>query len=372
MTANLKLVEGGGGLETVPEADLRSRAKALKGQIDRGYFELAGILARIYSLGVFRNWGFHTWDEYIRDDLEMSPRKAQYLLSIWQWFDNVLDDPEVKEKVQHLGWCLSPETDIQTARGVKQVWELVPGDLVFDPDSGGMTKVVGVLVEKQQEMFGIDVCKVGKLKANIQHGFDGVRDGVNVFCRSQNLGQVELGRINVGDMNVGDMLFFPGINQDLYSATGWKEKSDQFFRFVGWYVAEGFTHGGQIRISLGKNAKDEVLRLASIAREEFPDCSIRTNGVDGVFHRVTVSGDGIDKKFNEWFGKGSANKTFPDAFYGLRESAIRSFLKGLHDGDGSISSKAMHVVTTVSKDLAWKTRLLMTRLDVLAGIHESL
>lgn len=107
MPVELKVVDGGlleSGLNTVPDEELRQKIKDLKHTIDRGYFELAGLLMRAYSTGVFRNWGFATWKEYIEEDLEMSLRKAQYLMSIWQWFEKTVDDPAVKEKVEHLGW----------------------------------------------------------------------------------------------------------------------------------------------------------------------------------------------------------------------------------------------------------------------------
>lgn len=83
---------------------LRSRLDRTKNDIDESYFEMAGLLYRAYDLGAHKSWGYEKWKDYVEEDLGISNRKAQYLMSIFQWIAVEIKDPEVREKIKGIGW----------------------------------------------------------------------------------------------------------------------------------------------------------------------------------------------------------------------------------------------------------------------------
>jgi len=85
--------------------EIREHLQELKGRFTRTYFEFGEVLQRAYELGAHKTWGFPTWKEYVEEELGMSERRCQYLLSIHKWFNKVLKDhPHVRQRVEHLGW----------------------------------------------------------------------------------------------------------------------------------------------------------------------------------------------------------------------------------------------------------------------------
>lgn len=69
---------------SVPDDKVRDRLVELAQLIERSYFEMGRHLFRVYHLGLFRKWGFATFEDYVTNDLEFQLRKAQYLVGIWK------------------------------------------------------------------------------------------------------------------------------------------------------------------------------------------------------------------------------------------------------------------------------------------------
>lgn len=82
----------------------RKRIKELRDSIERGYFEIAGLLHRTLNDKWYKDWGFATWEEYITNEVGYSVRKAQYLANLWKWCVVEQNSPELLEKLEPLGW----------------------------------------------------------------------------------------------------------------------------------------------------------------------------------------------------------------------------------------------------------------------------
>lgn len=83
---------------------IRHRIEYVTKTIDDSYFELAGLLFRAFDLGAHQAWGYTKWKDYIEEELGMSIRKAQFLMSIWNWFYIEIKDKNVREKIKGIGW----------------------------------------------------------------------------------------------------------------------------------------------------------------------------------------------------------------------------------------------------------------------------
>jgi len=372
----------GGALKTEVLSSDQTRAMKvherildLMRQYEETYFELARHLYEVKLDNLYRHLDgqYDSFQTYVEDALGVDYRKAKYLVRVWWWFGIEQGaDPKLLQGAQEIGWCLDPHTPITTINGSKPIFSVGPGDVIMD-ENGGWTKVVENMVFNFDEGYRIKVVKCGTLVASEGHGFDVIRKGV-VKRREAHLDKApfeyEIERVNAEDLCVGDMLVVPAVKPT--DVGEFESMDDEFFEFAGWYVTEGFTYGGQLRISLGKDAEEERDHIAELAEVVFHghEYSIRKNGGKhtGSF-RVTVSGDGVDVQFDDWFGKGAYHKRIPTEFYSLPKEKVRAFVRGLCGGDGSRSEKGTHIVLTTSQGLAYQIRTLLTRLGVLAGVH---
>ena len=83
---------------------LRTHLSSLKQRIDSTHMELAGCLQHAYDVSAYQDWGFPTWKDYVETELEISLRKAEYLMRNWKWFSDVIKDVALRKKIEDLGW----------------------------------------------------------------------------------------------------------------------------------------------------------------------------------------------------------------------------------------------------------------------------
>lgn len=83
---------------------IRNRIVKLKEIIEDSYFEIAGLLYIIYNKRLFYKWGYHSFEEYVNEELSFGRRKADYLRDIWYYFGVEVGDSVVLHKVAGLGW----------------------------------------------------------------------------------------------------------------------------------------------------------------------------------------------------------------------------------------------------------------------------
>lgn len=69
---------------------------------ESAYWRLAFALHKVWSESAYLEWGYSNFNEYIDKDLDMQRRKAQYLVSIADWFGSQSED--IQAWVQNLGW----------------------------------------------------------------------------------------------------------------------------------------------------------------------------------------------------------------------------------------------------------------------------
>jgi hypothetical protein len=106
--ADLTVVSGSGAeFVNIEHGDIRKRVLDLRKTVDDSYWELSKSLKEVYSGSYYIAWGFQNWKEYVESELEFAQRKAQYLVSIQDWFGKMR--PEIQAWVQSLGWTKSKE-----------------------------------------------------------------------------------------------------------------------------------------------------------------------------------------------------------------------------------------------------------------------
>jgi len=87
-----------------PELDgIRSQLLELKKAQAGESIKLGELLSYAWNAGAHVPWGFDSWKSFVERELDMSARKSNYLISIYNWFV-VKCHPSVLERLPSVGW----------------------------------------------------------------------------------------------------------------------------------------------------------------------------------------------------------------------------------------------------------------------------
>lgn len=89
-------------INQIEHSDVRKRVLDLRKKVEESYWELSQSLSEVYSKSYYIAWGFQSWKEYVESELDFALRKAQYLVSISDWFSKM--SPEVQDWIKSIGW----------------------------------------------------------------------------------------------------------------------------------------------------------------------------------------------------------------------------------------------------------------------------
>lgn len=122
--------------------------------------------------------------------------------------------------------------------------------------------------------------------------------------------------------------------------------AEDWATLLGWYIAEGCTNNGGIKISLhdshGRLHKDAVVDLLKRSGAHVYDNPRYLN-----FNNAKLA-----TWLNEHTGKGAHNKRIPDEVFAWKTKYARILLEALVEGDGTWRSATSAHYVTVSKELA--------------------
>jgi len=292
-------------------------------------------------------------------------------------------------------WCLPPETPIFAYGDVVPVSEVTQGRQL-----GPNNRVEAVEVSHAKELISFNVACIPPVRATPNHRFEVVRDYRsrrkklsyrNYHYRNYNptserkrtarVHEQELYPtewVEASDIKPGDGLVVrvPGECKDGAQVPGWVKADPELFYLLGWYVAEGYCYGGQVRINLGKGGSEVVDRLGVIAKKYWNSVNVYHYEKE---HRLYISRgrdkdlDRVDEIFLEAFGEDSYQKHLPRWMWSMNDSCLQEFLRGYWDGDGGIdyhgpNRPCTFEAGTASQKLAWQLWFLLARLGVIASL----
>jgi intein/homing endonuclease len=151
-------------------------------------------------------------------------------------------------------------------------------------------------------------------------------------------------------------------------ATAPYRTSPEFWRWMGYFVAEGYAYPcrGSYRVSLTNTDPEVRTDYIALCRSLF-GVEPRTRGNEIYFDALNL------QLFFERLGftvpTNSATKAVPDILFACPDHEIAAFLQAYFDGDGSVSARVGVDVTTKSPRLASQVQMLLTRLGVLAFVR---
>lgn len=82
--------------------EIRKQVLDLRDRSDEDAWALADTLIQVYRGGYYLQWGFAAWSDYVKDELDFSLRKAQFLIRTQEWLNGL--PKNVQTWVRKLGW----------------------------------------------------------------------------------------------------------------------------------------------------------------------------------------------------------------------------------------------------------------------------
>jgi Fe-S cluster assembly protein SufB len=189
---------------------------------------------------------------------------------------------------------------------------------------------------------------------------------------SRRLEQAEPEYVPAGELAPGDLLVFPINKTEREDST----LSDDFLRFLGYYVAEGcvtvFNHCKAVELSFGDHEIQLIDDASELIKRLTGKHPSRTHDRNrhGVY--LVVYSDDLWDKLAEHGGRYSTGKRFSKAVMDLPPGRQRQMLDTYYLGDGSVSQEGNLTrvrAATVSRQLAFQLQELLARQGIFAFIN---
>ena len=107
MTELTVVVPGEAVKGEVEFGDIRKAVQDARTRAEESYWDLSVLLHDVHQNSYYVSWGHASWVDYIETELDMQRRKAQYLVSIQDWFGRM--PPHIQQWVRSLGWTKAKE-----------------------------------------------------------------------------------------------------------------------------------------------------------------------------------------------------------------------------------------------------------------------
>ncbi|MEK6843716.1 MAG: SufD family Fe-S cluster assembly protein [Candidatus Micrarchaeota archaeon] len=309
-------------------------------------------------------------------------------------FERTLIIADKGAKLHYIEGCFTKGTPIATSQGIKSIEDVKEGDLVLT-DKIRNKKVYKTQVRKYAgKLFSIkyygDSSK--EIKTTSEHPFLAVRREKQEYRNTNWTTQW----INASDLRKGDYACIP-INRFIDSQdvrtfsirkgngkAGFKDiplalhTDKDFFRLVGYYLAEGTTLGEHyVTFTFNKNERSYLDDVISLLTKYFGKKPLEykeyKNGITLVLCSTIAA-----RFFKSQFGFKAENKHLPD--WALHEALEnqKELVKGYWRGDGSYiyvqyagGVKRTFRINSISEKLILQIRDIMLRQNVFASINKS-
>lgn len=297
------------------------------------------------------------------------------------------------------GWCLVPETQIVTNKGIVPIEECNKKEVLTQSGNFYEAKLLSrdyegevieinpyytnnitltpnheVLVIKRRGKEKLSYIKKDKpqwIRADeIEKGdfvcFPKVKD------RDKSLDKIRLSDFFDDFIIDGERVYLKGRNQSgefkhgtAFNITNDVEIDGDILFLFGLFLAEGCTRNGRSLVfSLNQkeeNLINEIMRISTIKFNIVPTLEfLERNRVN-----VCINSKILGRIFKLWFLSGAENKEMPSWMLCLDDFRTSRLIDGMWKGDGSVYSESNCLVgsySTVSKKLAWQLYLLMTKI----------
>ena len=187
-------------------------------------------------------------------------------------------------------------------------------------------------------------------------------------------GWVPAGQLKIGDrIAMARRVRVRGVSQRLpgipaLGATAPHRTSPEFWRWMGYFIADGYAHqaSGSYRVSIANTDPEVRADYIQLSRTLFGVIP-RTRGTEIYFDALNL------QMFFEALGftvpTTAATKAVPDHLFACPDEEIAAFLQAYFDGAGTVDGRTGVCATSQSLRLASQVQMLLARLGVIAFLR---
>ena len=307
-------------------------------------------------------------------------------------FERTLIIAEPGSSVHYIEGCFEKGAPIKTLEGTKRIEEIKEGDVVLT-HTGSYKKVYKTQKRKHNGLM----CTIGytgdsrqKIIITGGHPVLAVRKELAEYKNKNWSPQwIESALLEKGDYVAipiertvisKDARFFSvkiGRGRHPAKTVEFKIETDKdFFRLVGYYMAEGSVMGDNyLTFTFNKKEREFIEDVKELLERFFGKTPLEQEEYKSGISLVLCSTLAA-RLFKQEFGSGAKNKSLPKWFMLESLEKQAEFIKGYWRGDGSFinkkyswGNKRMFRINTISELLAEQTRDLLLRLNIFASIN---
>lgn len=289
--------------------------------------------------------------------------------------------------------CLLPDNIIIGNPSAKTIQMFKAGDKVLGSD-GYFHKINEVMTHVHRgKIYRLRVARFGETTLTNEHPV--------LIVKKENAlnGDLKTEWLNTEDLRVGDYVAYPimkatlPINsvqlvykkrkEDLLSKKLPENLlfTDEFIRFVGYFIAKGSTHGQFKKSSTGKKqaivltfGRHEISLVedaAAIARKSFGLKPVVKNRAYKHTIDLEINSPYLAEFFSRWCGDSAMDKRVPHELMLLPPLKQRQLIKGLWRGDGFVNTKSLQAgYKTISLVLKEQLKILLLRQNIIPSVYE--
>ena len=261
--------------------------------------------------------------------------------------------------------CITGLTPIyEKNKGFISVRDIKKGDCILT-HKGNFKKILDInkrTIDKGERLFKVQTFLGNEFKITEGHKVLIKRKNKILWKKIEDVSKQDLALFPIPKLNYESVLGENFVLADNSGYTKTIKADDNFFRFLGFWIGDGFTNNyhNTERVGLLFNAKTEKKLCSEYKKIIEKNFKIkkttisRSKNVLNLYFR--------DKPFRIWLSKNFRRewkgKMIPDWFYGISNRQFNSFFDGWVESDGHVDAFNRICVVTKERDLAMRIQLL--------------
>jgi len=273
--------------------------------------------------------------------------------------------------------CITGHTLIYTLnKGLISVKDIKVNDLVLTHK--GNFKHVSALnkrkIDKKEKLFLLQTFLGNKFKITEKHRILAKEGNKIKWVNSEKLTKNHYLIFPIPKINIRSQLNNKLILED---SSGYKKTitiDKDFFRFLGYWVGDGFTNNYHNTERIGLIFNEKTGKKLCSLYEKIIKTNLKIKNISKNIHNGAIYLYWRDKPFRIWlsknFRKEWKGKFIPNWFFGINKKQFLNFMEGWIESDGYKDKLERISITTKEREIAMITQLIALKFGIVYGVKK--